>query len=160
MALGNQTTNARDIALSIGAAASSYFVFTLIFGSLSIFAFLVGRRSTHFGHAFIITISMFAIFLAWLRAFRLEVRNGVLIYRSLFNGTRSIAISDIRGADTKVGASSSLGPFIQLVITPVQECAGKPIIINMKVFSRKDITKLHDLLKQNNIAWRKSEPLL
>ncbi len=149
----NQRATEREINLSIGAAPSAYLIFSLIFASMAVLGLLADRRSAGFPGASLITIAIFVAFLVWLKAFRLQVRDGVFSYRSLFTGTQSMRMSDICGVETKLSISDSLGPFVQLVIKASPQHGEKPIIVNLKVFSRKDINTLHDLLTQNNIEW-------
>lgn len=148
----NQRAIKRELTLSIGAAPSAYLIFSLIFGSMAILALLADRRSTGFPAASLIAIAIFVAFLVWLKAFRLQVKDGILSYRSLFNGTRSMAVNDICGVETKLGISQPSGPFVQLIIKALPQRGEKPIVVNLKVFSRKDISNLHGLLKENNIG--------
>jgi hypothetical protein len=86
-----------------------------------------------------------AFLIGWVCAFRLEISNGVLFYRTLLRGTRSIALSAIGRADTAIAPEAPFGPFFRLTIYPSGGDT-KPIVINMKVFSMHDIDRLIDIL--------------
>ena len=101
--------------------------------------------------AFLIALTVCLAFVLWLSAFRLQVKDGMLSYRSLLNGVRSIALSDIGGVETRVRPSEPFGPFVQLVIIPSSQPPDRAIVVNMKVFSRKDIRSLYDVLQRSNI---------
>jgi len=83
--------------------------------------------------------------LVWIGAFKLELDYPVLRYRSLFGGTKEIALSDIRKAKIEIGTKDSFGPMFRLEIYR-QERGAKPIVVNMKVFSLKDLNYLMDVL--------------
>jgi hypothetical protein len=84
--------------------------------------------------------------IVWVYAFRLEISNGVLSYRTLFRGTRSIALSSIASARTAITPQAPLGPFFRLTIYPSRDARTRPIVINMKVFSIEDVNRLIDIL--------------
>ena len=86
------------------------------------------------------------VFIVWVYAFRIDVSNDILQYRTLFRGTRSIDLSSIARARTAITPRAPLGPFYRLTIYPSSDAGAKPIVINMKVFSTKDIDRLIDIL--------------
>jgi len=128
------------------AAPSAY----VVFGALEVFAlFAVAffALRTHLRWIDVLSIvALPTVLLVWVSAFRIEVSNGVLQYRTLFRGTRSIALSSIADARTAITPQAPLGPFFRLTICASSDAGAKPIVINMKVFSMKDIDRLIDIL--------------
>lgn len=78
--------------------------------------------------------------------FKLEVSDGVSSYSSLFSRKRSIQLSAIENADTQFGPDAPFGPFYRLVVYPPSETEVRPIVINVKVFSKQDLNVLLDIL--------------
>jgi hypothetical protein len=91
-------------------------------------------------------MSLPAAWLLWVSAFRIDVSNGVLVYRSLFRGSRSLPLAAISRAQMAVTPAALFGPFFRLTIYPSAELHAKPIVINMKVFRREDLDRLVDIL--------------
>jgi hypothetical protein len=85
------------------------------------------------------------LLLLWVAAFRLEIHRGWLRYRTLFGGESEILLSDIAKAEIEIGAKNAFGPFYKLVIYPESQNL-KPIVVNMKIFSMKDLHHLFDEL--------------
>ena len=81
----------------------------------------------------------------WLLSYRLQIVNGVVTYRSLFGGKRVIPLADIRTATTATSPTAPFGPFYRLTLFPASP-TDRPVIINMKVFSRKDLQQVFDIL--------------
>jgi hypothetical protein len=81
---------------------------------------------------------------AWLWSFQLAIVDDVLTYRTLFGGTRSIALPDIQVAKTAFTIARR-GPFARLALQP-KDKTHDPLVINMKVFCSKDLQTLFDLL--------------
>jgi hypothetical protein len=98
-----------------------------------------------------IALLVYAIFvgvLLYLSSLRITVRDGLLSYRSLFRGTHSIKLSDIRQArvDVRLLTIPSGRPPYALFIEPLPTADVKPFVINMKLFSRENLRTLFDLL--------------
>jgi hypothetical protein len=87
-------------------------------------------------------ILVFAVL--WLWSIRLKIVAGQLSYRILF-WTRSIDLTDIEKAETRLFGTSR-GQYRALVVYPRAEKTQKPMRVNIKVFSRKDLGRLLDLL--------------
>jgi hypothetical protein len=131
--------------LDARACTSSYVVLGVIFG----FIFILGiwQATVPGGDWRITLVTGAAFFLAmlWVGTIRIQYSAGLLSYRTLFTGTRSIPLSEIESAETKV-ISTSKGSYIILLIHPRGEKGQKPIVIKIKLFSREDVRRLFDLL--------------
>jgi hypothetical protein len=97
----------------------------------------------------LLAYGVFGGVLLYLRSFRITIRGGVLSYRILFRGTRSIKLSDIRQArvDVKMLTTPSRRPPYALFIEPVPGTDARPFVINMKLLGRENFRTLFDLLK-------------
>jgi len=131
------------IILDIRAAASTYVVFALLFGPICFFSIAVYREYS--------TTILFSLVLAfiftWIRKFRIVVDDATLSYSSLFGGRQSVQLNEIVSARTEIGTRRALDPMYRMVLE-LEHSAGKsPIIINMKVFRRKDIAGLVAILR-------------
>jgi hypothetical protein len=93
----------------------------------------------------LVLCGLFVLLLTWIATFKLELDSGMLLYRTLFGGTKGIALADIRKAKIEIGTKDSFGPMFRLEIFR-HERAAKPIVVNMKVFSLKDLNYLLDVL--------------
>ena len=82
----------------------------------------------------------------WTTSFKLNINDHELRYRTLFTGTRSIAVSEIAKAKAKVGVNDSFGPMYRLTVYPLRGSESRPIVINLKVFSREDLKQLFSIL--------------
>ena len=129
------------------AAAPSTYIFFGALEAFALFAVAFFALRTHLTGIDALSILGFpTVLIIWVYAFRLEVSNGVLKYRTLFRGTRSIALSAIASASPAITPRAPLGPFFRLTIYPSRDVHTKPIVINMKVFSIKDLDQLIDIL--------------
>lgn len=81
----------------------------------------------------------------WVGTIRIQYSNGQLSYHTLFTGTRSIPLSEIESAETKV-VSSGKGSTMILLIHRRGEESQKPMAIKIKLFSKEDEGRLFDLL--------------
>jgi len=120
------------------ACARPYIALGIIFGFL--FAFGIWQATVPGGDWRITGITGATLFLTmlWLATLRIQYSEGQLSYRSLFVGTRSISISDIESAETRV-VSSAKGSRRLLFIYAHQERAQRPIRINVVLFSKEDM---------------------
>jgi hypothetical protein len=92
---------------------------------------------------------IFAGVLLYLRSFRITIRNGLLSYRFLFCGTRSIKLSDIKQAtvDVRLLTSRARRPPYALSIEPLPGIQTNPFVINMKFLSKEHLRTLFEILK-------------
>lgn len=124
---------------------STYLVFLAMFGMLVVLGLAMGL-TRHDWEAFWISLVVLSFSLLWVASFRLRIDGGELTYRSLFEGTRSIAISEIEMAEATVGIKDPFGPFHRLTVYPSKKSNAQPIVINLKVFSREDLKQLFHIL--------------
>ena len=136
------------------ACAATYIVFSVIGATPLLinilFAVRAGRAKALTvgpGLQILLTaIGFLLLLLIWVHAFKLQVRDGLLFYRTLFGGTRTIPLDEIASADIKFGPDAPFGPFYRLTVHPSPGANRHPIVINMKVFSKKDLNTLFDIL--------------
>ncbi len=100
--------------------------------------------------AFIVGYGIFIF--AWVRMFQIELDHDVLVYRSLFGGTRRVNIADIESARIQIGyrryKDRSLPPT-RLEVCLKTHVKESRLIINLKVFSRHDIALLMERIPGN-----------
>jgi len=123
--------------------ASTYIVLGSFAGILLVCGFAAFLR-THDRNIVLVPLLATALLFSWISAFKIEVVNDVLTYRTLFGGRRSIALSLIKTAETDIGSFAALGPFYRLMLYPSD--GSRPIAINMKVFSRQDLHRVFEIL--------------
>ena len=139
-----RTEQSLATAIDAKACASTYAVFSVMFGLLVMLGIAVAIKSPGTWQVAAIPGGMLVAFLLWARAFRLTIAGEVLSYRSLFGGTRSIRLADVETAETKLAPLKY--PVTQLIVTPKAATGQPPIIINMKVFSKQDLHRVFDVL--------------
>jgi len=93
----------------------------------------------------LLTGAAFLLTMLWVATIRIQYSDGNLSYHTLFTGTRSIPLSEIESAETKV-VSSSRGSSMVLLIHRLGEESQKPMVIKIKLFSKDDVGRLLDLL--------------
>lgn len=84
--------------------------------------------------------------LVWLRTFRLTIRDGVLMYTTLFRRTKALELSSIESASVVMGYSrfrDLLKPPLRLVIFSRD---GLLIHVNLKVFRACEVDQLLSIL--------------
>jgi hypothetical protein len=86
--------------------------------------------------------------LSYLGYFRITVRDGTLSYRTLWRGTRTIRLADIKEArvDVKLLATPPRRPPYALFLEPLPGTGKEPLVINIKFLSREDLRKLMEIL--------------
>jgi hypothetical protein len=121
------------------AARSSYVVVTCLFAPVVILLVLVaGLRPSSSLLAPIVTFLCAQAFgYVWLSRFRLVVDERRVEYRSLFTGSRTMDLANIKRAVIE-HARSPFGPVVALVIYPKTE-TDKAIAVNLKVFRPSDV---------------------
>jgi hypothetical protein len=90
----------------------------------------------------VVTFLGLTLSFAWIACFKLVVTNGAVSYRTLFTGTRTIALSEIEKSNLVIGYDTvweRFRPPIRLVIQPQQSTRKKPIFVNLKVLSKQDV---------------------
>src|SRR5262245_20210 len=131
--------------LDARACLSSYLTLGGIFCVLTLFGVDVAVRAPAHDWSFAyIPAGILMFVVLWLVSIRLKVANGVLSYRILF-WTRSVNLADIERAETRLFRTGR-GPYRALIIYPRVGKTQKTLRMNIKVFSRKDVERLFDLL--------------
>jgi len=95
------------------------------------------------------------VLLVWVAAFKLEVSDGLVSYRSLFGGVRRLRLDSIESADTRIDFANSFGPIYRLTIRPTRTVESKPIVINMKVFALSDLHRFMYILGPKLVGRRR-----
>jgi hypothetical protein len=131
--------------LDIRACKRPYIALGLVFGLL---LYLGVWQATVPGGDWRITLltgAAFFLTMSWVSTDRIRYSDGQLSYRTLFAGTRSVPLSDIESAATKViswKGASTVALFIHLR----REKAQRPIRIKISFYSKEDLGRLFDLL--------------
>lgn len=95
----------------------------------------------------VLPVGVAAVFFAWTRAFRVEIREDRLSYTTLFTGTRSIALSDIESARYCVGRRRRRNdPLVRLEIEPRAGSGASSLTINIKFLRHRDVVRLLERL--------------
>lgn len=129
------------------AGAHAYIVWTVVFGGTTVAA-VWGALYQHPDHwqavglfAFLLCFS-----LIWAKAFEIRITDDELVFRSLFGGTRRIALADIRAIRLSVDVSGK-GGILQLLVGSKDRNA-QTMSINAKVFTSEAVRAVLDLGKQ------------
>src|SRR5262249_23111682 len=132
--------------LRIGAPKATYVIFWII-GLIPVCVFVLAGLRTGNGWKEAAEFAVAPAFLVlWVSAFRVEVASGILSYRTLFRGARSLPLSEIQSAEIAIAPDAPFGPFVQLRLHPHADSGLRPLAINAKVFSRADLNRLIDIL--------------
>jgi len=136
--------------LVIRACASTYVVFGVIFGVTLVPGLALIPKNPP-GLLGVVALNFLALALSftWIASFKLVVANKFISYRTLFTGTRSLALSEIERCDLAIGYErywDRFKPPIRLVIQPQQSTGKKAISVNLKVLSKPDVLWLMKVL--------------
>ena len=140
------------------AAKATYAVFGVIWAVPAVILFLGLAKipwQTSSLEGILIVFFEGAVFYAWVSAFRLEISQDELHYRSLFRGSVRVNLSDIRTARMASGREKWLEPFLPPIRVEVRTRPGispDKFHINAKVFEWSAVTDLRNTLSH---AWRK-----
>jgi hypothetical protein len=141
--------NGEQIRLNARAAISTHIVFTAIFVCMGLPVSFAARSDPG---AFKIAVALLAAYvfvLVWIGRFQIILTDQTLVYKSLFGGTRRVAIEDIQSIRTQIRPRARFGPVYQLVVLLASRTGGEErLIINMKVFERRDIQRLLQSLRE------------
>ncbi|HEV7693914.1 MAG TPA: hypothetical protein VGO52_23980 [Hyphomonadaceae bacterium] len=149
----NQHTTKGDAERAVyRAVPSSYIAMSLIWWiSLGVVTYLSFKDPSGQDAWTMVALMAFLAVLssAWLAAFRLEIGDSWIKYRSLFGGERTIRDSDVVSADSPRGANrfveTHLPPF-RIEIVARSGTIERRTVINLKVFSRDAVSHLHKRL--------------
>jgi len=131
--------------LDARACTSSYLILGSIFGFIFI---LATWQATVPGGDWRITLLAglaFTLTMLSVATIRIQYSNGQLSYFTLFTGTRTVSLSEIDSAETKV-LWRGKGATIVLLLHLRREKAQKPLLIKIKLFSKEDVGRLFDIL--------------
>lgn len=129
-------TNETETLRTYRAVSSAYVIVSVIFLpflAMSIFGSMYINAS--FNKAIVLWGAPFLLSVAWLVAFKIEISETTITFRSLFQGTQVVRTSDIIAAHCGFQLGSGGGP-LRLVVTPRR---GNVININAKILSREAI---------------------
>jgi hypothetical protein len=119
---------------------------------LGLWAFVAAKNPTAQGTGLVLCVIVLVVGLvhAWLFAFRLEIGNGWIRYRSLLQRSRTIRLEDIASVDSAPSGvrrhSEAMLPPLRVEIFLKSRPEALPIVINLKVFSREALALLRDRL--------------
>jgi hypothetical protein len=132
--------------LDARACTLTYVIICGIFGFFFALGILIGIRPGGEPKFTLLTAVAFIVSVLWVRTFHLVVADGVISYRSLFGGTRSVSATNIEKAVTELNLRSGFRPPMQPVIYPTNANEERPIRINRNAFSREDLARVFDFL--------------
>ena len=92
----------------------------------------------------------------WFLSHRIVIADNYLSYRTLFGGWKSIPLEQVQSVELEVGwktYSDRFRPMLRLKVVPSDTSAFRPLIINLRVFKKEDIS---DLLQAVNVAGKAS----
>lgn len=120
----------------------------LIVGGIAIYSGFSGG-SLEF---LVVIFLVWCCFFTWLQRFNLSIRDGRIIYRTLFGGSQQVDIGTVKSAKMEFGPvrypDRFRAPF-RLVVEGSD--AGEALIINIKIFARGDIERFADFLRKSGI---------
>lgn len=131
--------------LDARACASSYAILGSIFGLIFIASIVLATVPGGDWKLALLTGAVFVLTMLWVATIRIQYSDGVLSYYTLFSGKRTVPLSEIDSAETKV-ISTGKGSTIVLLVHLQGEKAQKPLAIKIKLFSKEDVGRLFDLL--------------
>lgn len=139
--------------LIMKACASTYMVFGVMLGVPLVASLAVALRNRSSWSALAAIVIALTLTFVWIASFRIVIANNVISYRTLFTGTRSVALSEIERCYLETGyehGENPMKPPIRLVIRPRQSTGKKPISVNLKMLSRSDALCLRKVLERGD----------
>jgi hypothetical protein len=115
---------------------------------------LAARTAPSFLPPAIGTVIVCAAAWLWLSCYALGLSDGVVTYRTLFKGRRTLPARDIARAVFVNGYERDadyLKPFFRLVLEPRLGTTNEPMFINVNVFVREDIRRFEKLLESYGV---------
>jgi hypothetical protein len=116
----------------------------LILGSLFVWCEIVKPASGCWKGA-MVSFTGAALWIIWLRGFRLKITNGAFEYRNGFYQTRSCLLADIQSYETKWLDWKILSRYLRVLRGVIGVRGQEPIFISLKPFSRADIAILRSI---------------
>ena len=131
--------------LRFGAATSTFVIFACMGLWIPCLAVVTALRTGKAWDMAAWGLAATAFLVLWVSAFKIEISSGVLSYRTLFGGSRSLPISAIDSAEWAMRPDAPFGPLVQLRLNSGNSGA-RPLVINAKVFARADLDRLIKIL--------------
>lgn len=135
--------------ICLRAGRSTYLVFAVMFAVPLLINLLALLRDRTWWQPVIIILFVVVACFAWLWSFKIVVANGRLTYSNLFQRPVSVQLSEIAKVDIQMGCFTYLDrfkPTIRLIIRCLPSTGKNQISINMKVFNKKQIDALLDII--------------
>jgi len=132
------------------AVRSAYLVAGIVFGSLTLLTGLADISDKSIRTFFFLCLGCWIFSYVWLARFRLVSATESLSYRSLFGGTRTYRMLDIRRITKEVGFreySDRFKPHVRLVIRPHTEISRFSVYVNLRVFGKPGARQILDDLQ-------------
>lgn len=143
--------------LRVRVSRTPYAVFGTIWGGLSIPFLIAARTEPSFLSLAIVALGTGGGFFLWLSRYRLEVNDGILIYRTLFTGCRSLPVKDIARLKAVSGYESTKDdtkPYFRVVVEPRAGTPHEELSINLNVFKREDLALFEQFLAERGVDVR------
>ena len=140
------------------AARSTYVIFT-VFGGIPLAVWMVAFivRPPEFPtlvKVFGLFLSYFCFAYFFISRYRFELNDGVLSYRSLFQGTKVLRLDEIEKARLAIGdysAGERSKPFYRLELF-ANDTSKKPIVINLKMFKKEEVQQILECLRTKMVG--------
>jgi hypothetical protein len=113
-------------------------VFGVMWGGLFIAAAITGIRISSVRPLAALLFGILVVWIGWLSAFLLELKGGIVRYRTLFGGAQ-LRVQDIASMRIETGISKrysdrfKLQGLVRLIIDPVRTLHSRPIVVNATV---------------------------
>jgi hypothetical protein len=138
-----KTPNTVPLPCSIRAEWTAYAVFSILFVPLSLL-FLnsyLQNPSANSGQPVFFSVGILAFFLIWISAFKINLTQQGITYKTLFSKGFQIDFSSIKKIDVAIGINAGRkGGFYRLNLTTTD--SAEPFTINMKPFSKRELATL------------------
>jgi hypothetical protein len=131
------------------AGLSTYVVFGIIFGFLTLLSGIASSADRGMAPVFAVCAFAWLVSYLWISSFRLEISEDTLTYRTLFSGTSTYHFTEIvhiRRESGVIQYSDRFKPFVRYVVTP-ETSSRRPLLINAKVFSAQALREFKDALQ-------------
>jgi hypothetical protein len=131
--------------------------FGILWGGLSLLHFAGARGEPSFLFFGMGMLGIGAGSFLWLSRYKLELTDGILSYRTLFTGMRSLPVQDIARLRMVRGYQRSedeTKTFFRLIVEPRPGAPHDTLSINVNVFRRDDIEQLKQVLSDHGVDVR------
>lgn len=153
-----------DSSVVIRAAHGTYVAFGSVLGIVLLLSIATALTTQMGWVPVLLPLGAMLFAFIWIHHFRIEISKTEIRYRTLFSGNQSIRVSEIQTYKMGTNFRAPLGPPLRLTIYPRRGTDTKPIVINVKVFSREGVKELREFLDKTsntrNAAAEKELPQL